>query len=128
MREPCLYCVRKHLGQAEVLMGEALRGYPEHKWLAVGHLSEAEEELVSFDSELVEKMRESRLEYMHNSVGYPTLTYLSEITKLETSFMGKDLTEEELEKVKKINFLYNNDELPTEVEQVEQFNSKISNK
>ena len=40
-RNTCVDCVRKHVAQAVVLLTESLLGYPEHKWLALAHLSEA---------------------------------------------------------------------------------------
>jgi len=43
-RPTCEMCVRKHLGQAAVLFQEAIQGYPQHLWLAIGHLAEAEAE------------------------------------------------------------------------------------
>ncbi len=46
MRPSCLDCARKHLAQASILMVEAKLGYPEHKWLAIGHMAEAETELL----------------------------------------------------------------------------------
>lgn len=45
-REHCLKCVKKHIGQALVLMTEVQLGYSSHRWIAVGHLSEAEAESV----------------------------------------------------------------------------------
>lgn len=63
-RASCLDCVRKHLGQAEILMSEALQGYPRHRWLAVGHLGEAADEAVQVYPELAAMIREHRLKYM----------------------------------------------------------------
>lgn len=42
--ETCLFCVSKHLSQAYVLIVEAAQGYYMHRWIAVGHLAEAERE------------------------------------------------------------------------------------
>ncbi len=47
MRPPCPYCARKHLAQALVLLQEARQGYPEHRWIAIGHLAEASDELIA---------------------------------------------------------------------------------
>jgi len=44
MRESCLECVCKHLGQAAVLLHEAKKGYDYHLIYAMGHLAEAEDE------------------------------------------------------------------------------------
>ena len=59
-RPTCLNCVRKHIGQAIVLLGESLLGYPAHRWIAVGHLGEASEECVERYPELAMKIREIR--------------------------------------------------------------------
>lgn len=113
MRDSCINCVKKHLGQSEVLMGEALRGYPEHQWLAVGHLAEAEEEILGISLEIANEIREHRLSYMED-IFYkvPTVSLLQKLKDLSTQ-----------ENIKKIDDLYANDELPLEVEKVEQFNS-----
>lgn len=63
-RPSCLDCVRKHLAQAEVLMGEALQGYPHHRWLAIGHLGEAADESVLAYPKLAAEIRKHRLAYM----------------------------------------------------------------
>lgn len=44
-RRDCLDCVEKHVSQAWILGNEALMGYPSHLALAVGHLSEALDEM-----------------------------------------------------------------------------------
>lgn len=62
-RPSCLECVYKHIGSAMVLMSEVERGYPEHKLLAIGHLSEAEEESQDQYPELASALREIRKEY-----------------------------------------------------------------
>lgn len=59
-RDPCPDCVRKHLGQACVLCQEALQGYPDHRWLAIGHLAEAEAEIEGMSPALAERFREER--------------------------------------------------------------------
>jgi hypothetical protein len=64
MRPPCYDCVRKHLGQALVLLCEAEKGYPSHGWLAVGHMGEAEDEALRLDKSLTEAIRSERLLYM----------------------------------------------------------------
>jgi hypothetical protein len=43
-RHGCLDCYRKHVAQAQVLLWEALKGYPLHIWIAIAHLEEAAEE------------------------------------------------------------------------------------
>lgn len=63
-RKSCMDCVRKHLAQASVLMDEALLGYPHHRWLAVGHLAEAESECLDEHPEFASKVRACRLNVM----------------------------------------------------------------
>jgi hypothetical protein len=59
-RPPCLFCVRKHIGQAAALFQEALQGYSEHRWLAIGHLAEAEAEAEGFSKSLANLLRKER--------------------------------------------------------------------
>lgn len=66
-RPSCLLCVRKHLAQAAVLMDEALQGYPEHRWLAVGHMAEASAESVLAYPRLAAEIRKHRLKYMEDA-------------------------------------------------------------
>jgi hypothetical protein len=64
MRETCLDCCRKHLGAAMVLMDEARLGYPLHRWLAVGHMVEAESETLELYPVLAASIRQERTSYM----------------------------------------------------------------
>jgi 8-oxo-dGTP pyrophosphatase MutT (NUDIX family) len=64
LRDSCLDCVRKHLSQALVAMQEALQGYPEHRWLAIGHLGEASDEALQKYPALANEIREHRIKYM----------------------------------------------------------------
>ena len=73
MRKPCKDCYRKHLLQAKILLDEALKGYPEHIWLAIGHLSEAEDEVVGDDIMLANATRDLRLQIMANPFARPEL-------------------------------------------------------
>jgi len=61
MRESCLDCVRKHLAQALILLTESKLGHPEYKWLAIGHLAEAEAESVKQYPDYANLIREERL-------------------------------------------------------------------
>ena len=66
MCDSCLNCYRKHLGQAIVLMIEGEMGYPEHRWLAVGHMAEAEAETILDFPELANSVREERVKYQES--------------------------------------------------------------
>lgn len=63
-RHSCIDCVRKHLAQACVLLDETELGYPHHRWLAVGHLAEAESESLREYPEFARKIRECRIQIM----------------------------------------------------------------
>jgi hypothetical protein len=83
-RPSCTDCARKHLAQAIVLLGEAHLGYPEHRWLAIGHLAEASEETIADYKEVAEDIRTERLKLMANSNYKPLLMELIErITDIE---------------------------------------------
>jgi len=68
MREPCLDCTIKHLGQAYALHGELKQGYPKHLLGVIGHLAEASEECMSMSKELADKIRQYRLLLLENAV------------------------------------------------------------
>lgn len=42
-----MLCAVKHIAQARVLIIEANKGYPQHYFFCLGHLAEAEDELVT---------------------------------------------------------------------------------
>lgn len=67
MRNFCLDCVIKHLGQAFVTQIEGNMDYPEHILLTIGHLSEASEECFGVSKELAEEIRQHRLKLMEDS-------------------------------------------------------------
>lgn len=61
MRTTCIDCAIKHISQAQVLLDEVLLGYPKNKYLAMGHLAEAESELVTIYPETATDIRQARL-------------------------------------------------------------------
>jgi len=63
-RNTCMDCVRKHLAQASVLLDETYLGYPHHRFLAVGHLAEAESEALLEHPDFSAKIRAVRLVVM----------------------------------------------------------------
>lgn len=64
-------------------MQEVLLGYPEHKWLAIGHLAEAEAEILHLYPEVADAMRVARKEYISDDTPYPTVAFLKAVTRLE---------------------------------------------
>lgn len=74
MRPSCPKCCTKHLAQAAVLLQEAHQGHAEHRWLAVGHLAEAADEILAADARLAESIRRARK--VVEDGGSPDLTVL----------------------------------------------------
>lgn len=83
MRPSCQDCARKHLAQASVLMGEAHMGYPEHRWLAIGHLAEAAEELLQSWPDMANQVRahRKRLE-LDSRYQVPVMDLIQQVGKL----------------------------------------------
>jgi len=60
MREGCIECVMKHISQAIILYHEMFKGYPEHLVYVVGHLAEAEDEVLEISEALCCRIRRQR--------------------------------------------------------------------
>lgn len=79
-RPTCLDCVRKHIGQATVLLQESEQPeYKQHFWLGMGHLAEAESESLSTYPVLANKLRGYRLAMMANRDYKPEMLNLFEV-------------------------------------------------
>ena len=85
MRESCLDCVRKHIAQALILLTESKLGHPEHKWLAVGHLAEAEAESVQMFLEFAKKIRRFRLTIIEDCDTIDIVELIKEADELDKS-------------------------------------------
>lgn len=84
MRESCLNCARKHISQAEVLAIEAVFGYPEHRWLAIAHLAEAEAELQDqYLSEAYEVRAHRKAYEADPNYRVPTIELIRKLTGLD---------------------------------------------
>lgn len=59
-RKSCILCACKHLAQARVLLQETRAGYAEHFWYALGHLAEAEAEVIDEHPGVAEALRAER--------------------------------------------------------------------
>jgi hypothetical protein len=66
MRESCSNCAKKHLTQAIILLSESKKGYPKHRALALGHMAEAEDELIKEYPKQANKIRASRVKMEGN--------------------------------------------------------------
>jgi hypothetical protein len=83
MRESCIDCVRKHIAQALILLTESKLGHPEYKWLAVGHLAEAEAESVLEFEGFANKVRTVRLSIIEDDYEIDLLKLIREAGELE---------------------------------------------
>ncbi len=63
--------------QALVLLGEANQGYPEHFFLAIGHLAEAADELIQKYPEQANSVRSERLKLWSDRSYSPPLLQLT---------------------------------------------------
>ncbi len=80
VRPTCLDCCRKHISKAIITFQESLNAeYLNHFWLAVGNLSEAEDESISEYPELAHSIRDMRLQMMNNRRYTPDLMFLFDI-------------------------------------------------
>jgi len=88
MRPDCLMCAMKHVAQSIVLMGEVHKGYPLHRWLACGHLAEAEDELVRMEKyrSLANMIRDERKSIMEDE----NFELMGIIEMLNTMLGGND--------------------------------------
>ena len=78
-RDPCVLCCLKHLSQAYVLLKETHKGYPHHQWIAMGHMAEAEDEVLNAYSEVSTQIRLARLRYQNEGIE-PNLLGLIDFT------------------------------------------------
>ena len=91
MRDTCRDCARKHIAQALILATEQCTGYPQFKWLVVGHLAEAEAELVAEHVDLANEIRECRKEYeIDPTVAMPLMDLLDRITELDEQIAAEE--------------------------------------
>ena len=101
-----MLCACKHIAQARVLMLESQKGYEEHYFFALGHLAEAEDELLKDHGNLCIKLREERKNLEEDKTyRYPftkIILFVAHegeekikrvINEIETEFSEKSLTE-----------------------------------
>ena len=69
MRKPCLGCVLKHLGSAEVLEEEIRNGYPSYDFLLYGHMDQASSEAWGANQMLAKVIRQHRVNFQYRD-GY----------------------------------------------------------
>jgi hypothetical protein len=65
-------------------MHEVRKGYPEHFWLVVGHMAEAEDEMMGYSEEFANKIRDQRVKYqLEKDYEVPIMDLIEEIGNLE---------------------------------------------
>lgn len=70
MRQPCLQCFRKHLGNAAVILEEYHDGYKNYAHMIVGHLDQAAQEIRGYSEELALLVRAHRIKWQNDEY-YP---------------------------------------------------------
>ncbi len=80
VRPSCLDCCRKHIAKAIITFQESLNAeYANHFWLAIGNLSEAEDETISEYPDLANSIRTIRLTMMADTSYTPDLLFLFDL-------------------------------------------------
>jgi len=92
VRKSCIDCCLKHLGQSVILFSEARKGYPMHKYIALGHLAEAEDETIAEFPNLAEKIRETRLSLERGHI--PSYS-IEDLIEFADEFKGNDKPDED---------------------------------
>lgn len=83
VRDPCIRCTIKHLGQAKILLDEARLGYPHHVWYAMAHMAEAEAECVDALPADAGQIRAERIKVQDSlNSGEPGEVYLPDFPAL----------------------------------------------
>lgn len=90
MRETCLCCVKKHIAKAIILLSEAKLGYPLHFYLALGNLSEAEDECVRDYPELANEIRDIRLEIEVDTFNGNLLDIIKKVLEIEMNVVNTE--------------------------------------
>ena len=95
MRQPCLQCFRKHLGNAQVLLEECADGYPYFMGV-IGHLDQAAQEIRAYSVKLAKLVRAHRIkmQLMDDWTDYPFpfealdrfISVLESLTDIERDF------------------------------------------
>ena len=66
MRQPCLQCFRKHIGNAAVLIEEYHDGYTNYLHMISGHLDQAAQEIRGYNKTLALVVRAHRIKWQEN--------------------------------------------------------------
>ena len=83
-RESCVNCSLKHLASSITLLQESKQGLPAHRWLAIGELNEASNEMLRDYPEIAEEIKNVRVELTSDSTKIPLVMNLLE--KIDKKF------------------------------------------
>lgn len=83
LRESCLSCGKKHIAKAIILLSESKLGYPLHKWLALGNLSESEDELIDDYPDIATRIRQARIDIENNEYEGNLLDFIQELEEVD---------------------------------------------
>lgn len=86
-------CCLKHLSQAHVLIKETKKGYPHHNWIAMGHMAEAEDEVLNAYPEVSDCIRIARLEYQNEGKEPDLLSLIAFVIGTDEEAANKKLAE-----------------------------------
>lgn len=79
------------MAKALININESLLGYPVHRWLAIGHMSEAEDELLAKYEAKAHEIREHRKAYEEDEKYIiPILEIIDDLTTLFDGQVQKD--------------------------------------
>ena len=67
MRQPCIQCFRKHIGNAAVLIEESHDGYTNYLHMISGHLDQAAQEIRGYNKKLALVVRAHRIKWQEDS-------------------------------------------------------------
>jgi len=84
----CPKCAIKHLGQARALVLETRKGYPLHVAFALGHMAEAEDEIVLQMPESAEAIRIERIKLQEDYSYVPDWAALMTLVAIDGMLEG----------------------------------------
>jgi len=92
-RDPCVLCCCKHLAQAHVLIKETHKDYPHHKWIAMGHMAEAEDEVLNAHKAMASAIRVARLQYQNDDIEPDCCLLIDAVIQADEELAAKMLEE-----------------------------------
>ena len=98
MRQHCLQCFRKHLGNAAVLIEEVHDGYP-YRFMAVGHLDQAAQEIREMYPSLAALVRAHRIKLQNDWTYSIPFEALDKFIDVLEAFGGDNIMSDEIPEI-----------------------------